>query len=93
MKSFNPKKFRKIKRQGRNDYVQLTEIYDDGLERKRTLPIWVLNHLEMKQLDDATLLFRVSKDGSVVEMFVKETAKEIQQKIKEAHNGSYTKGV
>lgn len=93
MKSFNPKKFRKIKRQGRNNYVQLTEIYDGGKERKRTFAVWVLNHLEMKQLDGATLLFRERKDGSIFEMFVKETAEEIQQKIKEAHNGSYTKGV
>lgn len=93
MKSFNPKKFRKIKRQGRNDYVQLTEIYDGDKERKRTFPVWVLEHLDMKQFDDATLLFRERKDGSIFEMSVKETAEEIRQKIKEAHNGSYTKGV
>lgn len=83
MKSFNPKKYRKIKRQGRNEYIELTEIYDGNKERKRTLPIWVLNHLKMKQFPEYTLLFRGKKDGSVVEMFVKETAEEIQQRIKE----------
>ena len=83
MKSFNPKKYRKIKRQCRNDYIELTEIYDGNKERKRTLSIWVLNHLDMKQLDGATLLFRERKDCSIFEMFVKETAEEIQQRIKE----------
>lgn len=83
MKSFNPKKYRKIKRQRRNDYIELTEIDDGNKERKRTLPIWVLNHLEMKQFPEYTLLFRERKEGSIFEMFVKETVEEIQQRIKE----------
>ena len=88
MKSFNPKKFRKIKRQGRSAYVQLTEIYDGNKERKRTFPVWVLEHLDMKQFDDATLLFRERKDGSIFEMPVKETCEEIRQKIEEAKDES-----
>ena len=84
MKSFNPKKFRKIKRQGRNDYVQLTEIYDGDKERKRHFSIWVLEHLTWKQLEKCTTLMR---EGEVFwQIFVKETCEEIRQKIKEAKN-------
>ena len=73
MKSFNPKKFRKIKRQGRNNYVQLTEIYDGGKERKRTFAVWVLEHLDRKRFEGYTLLFMERKNGSFFEMLVKET--------------------
>ena len=93
MKSFNPKKFRKIKRQGRNNYVQLTEIYDGGKERKRTFAVWVLEHLYRKRFEDFTLLFMERENGSFFEMCVKETPEEIGQKIEEANDGSNTSRV